>query len=124
MAIQIRAHLTATPNPTTLPRRIDFHQTLRSNLASEDVVAVYQLRSEIDVWFQDGNGNPTKTVQRDLTVTQADQAFLVRIVLQTRSESQADRRWWRLTRCSPTPRGSRFRTASCSGSAEQDGAAI
>ncbi len=83
MAIQIRAHLTATPNPTTLPRRIDFHQTLRSNLASEDVVAVYQLRSEIDVWFQDGNGNPTKTVQRDLTVTQAEQAFLVRIVLQT-----------------------------------------
>jgi hypothetical protein len=82
MAIQIRAHLTATPNPTTLPRRIDFHQTLRSNLASEDVVAVYQLSPDTDVWFQDGNGNPTKTVQRDLTVTQAEQVFLVRIVVQ------------------------------------------
>ncbi|HEY0555668.1 MAG TPA: hypothetical protein VGG20_15535 [Thermoanaerobaculia bacterium] len=88
MAIQIRAHLTATPNPTTLPRRIDFHQTLRSNQASEDVVAVYQLSSEIDVWFQDGNGDPTKTVQRDLTVTQAEQVFLVRIVLQTGAKAK------------------------------------
>jgi hypothetical protein len=82
MAIQIRAHLTATPNPTTLPRRIDFHQTLRSNLASEDVVAVYQLDPDNGIWFQDASGNPAKTVQRNLTVTQADQVFLVRIELQ------------------------------------------
>jgi len=88
MAIQIRAHLTATPNPTTLPRRIDFHQTLRSNLASEDVVAVYQLSPDHDVWFQDGNGKPTKTVQRELTVTQADQVFRDRIVLQRGSAAE------------------------------------
>jgi hypothetical protein len=82
MAIQIRAHLTATPNPTTLPRRIDFHQTLRSNLASEDIVVVYQLDPDHDIWFQDGSGKPAKTVQRNLTATQADQVFLVRILLQ------------------------------------------
>ena|ERR1700709_843279 len=88
MAIQIRAHLTATPNPTTLPRRIDFHQTLRSNLASEDVVAVYQLSPDHDIWFQDGNGKPTKKVQRELTVTQADQVFRDRIVLQRGSAAE------------------------------------
>jgi hypothetical protein len=82
MAIQIRAHLTATPNPTTLPRRIDFHQTLRSNLASEDIVVAYFLDPGHDVWFQDAAGRPTKTVQRDLTVTQADQVFLTRILVQ------------------------------------------
>ncbi len=82
MAIQIRAHLTATPNPTTLPRRIDFHQTLRSNLPSEEIVAVYQLDPDHDIWFQDGSGKPTKSVQRNLTVTQADGVFLARIVLQ------------------------------------------
>jgi hypothetical protein len=82
MAIQIRAHLTATPSPTTLPRRIDFHQTLRSNLASEDVIAVYQLDPGHNVWFQDASGKPAKMVQRELTVTQADQPFLVRIVMQ------------------------------------------
>src|SRR4029077_10740841 len=81
MAIQIRAHLTATPNPTTLPRRIDFRQTLRSNLPSEEIVVVYQLDPDHDVWFQD-NGQLTKSVQRNLTVTQADGVFLARIELQ------------------------------------------
>jgi hypothetical protein len=82
MAIQIRAHLTATPNPTTLPRRIDFHQTLRSNLASEAIVAEYFLDPDNDVWFQDSAGKPTKTVQRSETVTQADGVILTRILLQ------------------------------------------
>ena len=81
MAIQIRAHLTATPNPTTLPRRIDFHQTLRSNLASEEIAVVYQLDPDHDVWFQE-NGTLIKSVQRNLTVTQADGVFLARIALQ------------------------------------------
>jgi hypothetical protein len=81
MAIQIRAHLTATPNPTTLPRRIDFRQTLRSNLASEEIAVVYQLDPDHDVWFQD-NGTLTKSVQRNLTVTQADGMVLARIALQ------------------------------------------
>jgi hypothetical protein len=82
MAIQIRAHLTATPNPTTLPRRIDFHQTLRSNLTSETIAVEFFLDPDHDIWFQDANGKPTKTVQRGLTVTPVDQAFLIRICLQ------------------------------------------
>ena len=58
MAIQIRAQLTASPNPTSLPRRIDFRQTLRSNLNDEEVVLVYQMDPDHDVWFRDGDGNP------------------------------------------------------------------
>jgi hypothetical protein len=82
MAIQIRVPLTASPNPTSLPRRIDFHQTLRSNMDGETVLVVYELEPDNDIWFQDANGKPTKTVQRSLEVSQADQAVLTRIVMQ------------------------------------------
>jgi hypothetical protein len=82
MAIQIRAHLTASPNPTSLPRRIDFRQTLRSNMDGEEVVVVYQMDPGHEVWFRDGNGNATKTIQRTLQVSQADQPELTRITLQ------------------------------------------
>jgi hypothetical protein len=84
MAIQIRVPLTASPNPTSLPRRIDFHQTLRGNIDGETVLAVYELDPDHDIWFQDANGKPTKTVQRSLEVSQAqaDQVFLIRIVMQ------------------------------------------
>ena len=67
MAIQIRAHLTASPNPTTLPRRIDFRQTLRSNLnGGENAVVVYQMNPGHDIWFKDSDDNLTKTIQRTL----------------------------------------------------------
>jgi hypothetical protein len=82
MAIQIRAHLTATPNPAALPGRIDFRQTLRSNMDGETIVAVFQLDPDNDVWFQDPDGNTAKTVQRSLDVSQGDQVVLTRIVLQ------------------------------------------
>lgn len=82
MAIQIRAHLTASPNPTTLPRRIDFRQTLRSSLdGGENVVVVYQMDRDHDVWFKDGDGNLTKTIQRTVQVLQADLPVLTRILL-------------------------------------------
>jgi hypothetical protein len=82
MAIQIRAHLTASPNPADLPRRIDFHQTLRSNMDGENVVVVYQLDPDHEIWFKDGNGKAVKTIQRTLQVSQADQPVLTRITLQ------------------------------------------
>jgi hypothetical protein len=82
MAIQIRAHLTATPNPTALPRRIDFRQTLRGNIDGETIGVAYQLDPDNDVYFQDADGNPVKTVQRSLDVSRTDQVFLTRIVLQ------------------------------------------
>lgn len=82
MAIQIRAHLTASPNPASLPHRIDFRQTLRSNLNGETVVLLYQLDPGHDVWFRDGDGQPAKSVQRTVQVSRADQQVLTRITLQ------------------------------------------
>ena len=82
MAIQIRAHLTASPNPTSLPRRVDFRQTLRSNIDGDEIVVVYQMDPDHGVWFKDGDGNATKTIQRTLQVSQADQPVLTRITLQ------------------------------------------
>lgn len=82
MAIQIRSHLTASPSPTTLPRRIDFRQTLRSNMDKEDIVVVYHLDPDHQIWFVDGDGKPTKTIQRNLEVSQSDQPVLTRITLE------------------------------------------
>ncbi|MFY9823061.1 MAG: hypothetical protein WAM82_16890 [Thermoanaerobaculia bacterium] len=82
MAIQIRSHLTAAPNPTSLPHRIDFRQTLRSNIAGEQIAMEYQMDPDHGVWFKDGNGNATKTIQRTLQVSQTDQPVLTRITLQ------------------------------------------
>jgi hypothetical protein len=82
MAIQIRVPLSATPNPTTLPRRIDFRQTLSSNIG-EAVTVAFQMDAAHDVWFKDGNGQPSKTIQRTLNVSQVDQTILVRIALVT-----------------------------------------
>jgi hypothetical protein len=82
MAIQIRAHLTVSPNPTSLPRRIDFHQTLRSNMDGESVDVVYQMDPGHEIWFKDGDGKPAKSIQRTLQVSRADQPVLTRIALQ------------------------------------------
>jgi hypothetical protein len=82
MAIQIRTHLTASPNPTTLPRRIDFRQTLRSNLdGGENAVLVYQMDPAHEIWFKDSDGNLTKTIQRTLQVSPADLPVLTRITV-------------------------------------------
>jgi hypothetical protein len=82
MAIQIRSHLTASPNPASLPVRIDFRQTLRSNQDDEEVVLEYQMDPDHGVWFKDSDGNRTKTVQRTVQVSQAAQPVLTRITLQ------------------------------------------
>lgn len=70
MAIQIQQNLTATPNPTTLPKRITFQQTLVSDQAAEPISVLYSLAPEHDVWFEDAGGQLTKTVQRADTVSQ------------------------------------------------------
>jgi hypothetical protein len=82
MAIQIRSRLTASPNPTSLPRRIDFRQTLRSNQDGEPVVLEYQMDPAHDVWFVDGDGKLVKTIQRSVQVSRAAQPVLTRIPLQ------------------------------------------
>lgn len=81
MAIQIRSHLTASPNPATLPHEIAFRQTLRSNLDGEAVGVAFQLAPGHEIWFKGAGGKPTKTVQRNLQVSQIDQLVLTRITL-------------------------------------------
>ena len=81
MAIQIRANLTASPNPTTLPRRIDFRQTLLSNIDGENITVLYQMDDDHEIWFQDSNNKLTKTIQRTLQVSQIDQPVLTRITM-------------------------------------------
>jgi hypothetical protein len=81
MAIQIRSHLTASPNPAALPHLIVLRQTLRSNMDGEAVVAVFQLAPDHEIWFKDTGGKPTKTIQRNLQVSQIDQVVLTRITL-------------------------------------------
>src|SRR5262249_36447281 len=82
MAIQIRSHLTASPNPTSLPRRIDFRQTLRSNQNGEQVTLEYEMDPAHNVWFVDGDGKLVKTIQRSVQVSQVDHPVLTRIPLQ------------------------------------------
>jgi hypothetical protein len=82
MAIQIRQHLTASPNPTPLPRRVEFRQTLRSNRPSEAITVVYSLDPVHNVWFQDAAGAATKTITRQETVGQTDQVCIDRIGMQ------------------------------------------
>ncbi len=82
MAIQIRVNLQASPNPTSLPRRVEFTQTLRSNRDGEPITVTYSLDPAHDVWFQDSDGNPAKSVQRTETVGKADQVCVDRITLQ------------------------------------------
>lgn len=82
MAIQIVQNLQATPNPTTLPRRIDFKQTLRSNRDGEAITVEYSMDPGHNIFFVDSSGQPTKKVQRTDTVSRQPQLCHDRITLQ------------------------------------------
>ncbi len=73
MAIQIRKNLEAVPNPTSLPRRIELVQTLRSTLPAEPITIMYRLAPGHQVWFEDGDDPPAKSFNRTETVGLADQ---------------------------------------------------
>lgn len=81
MAIQIRKPLTASPNPTTLPKRITLTQTLRSNRTAETITIDYALDPAHDVWFQDGTAAPAKAFRRTETIGRQDQVATDRITL-------------------------------------------
>jgi|SRR6185295_901826 len=81
MAIQILDNLTASPNPTTLGKRIDLRQTLVSNRAQESIRIAYRLDPRIDVWFQDGDAAPAKSFVRQETVGQTAKVCDDRITL-------------------------------------------
>src|SRR4051794_18459525 len=81
MAIQIQQNLTATPNPTTLPKRITFQQTLVSDQDDEPIAVVYSLDPANDVWFEDASGRRTKTIHRADTVSQTPKVCRDQITL-------------------------------------------
>ena len=83
MAIFVDDDLTASPNPTTLPKRVEFQHTLHSSLPSEPILVAYSLAEAHNIWFEDGDGNPTKRVVREETVTQAPQVCVDRIPMTT-----------------------------------------
>jgi hypothetical protein len=82
MAIQIRKNLQASPNPTSLPKRVEFTQTLISNRDNQAITVVYRLDPAHDVWFQDAGGNPTKSVERTDTISRVEKVCVDRIVMQ------------------------------------------
>ena len=82
MAIQIRKNLQAAPNPTSLPKRVEFTQTLISNQNSEPISIVYTLDPAHDVWFQDGSGAPVKSVSRSETLSRVEKVCVDRIEMQ------------------------------------------
>ncbi len=81
MAIQIRKNLEAAPNPTTLPRRVELLQTLRSTLPEEPITIEYRLAPDHQIWFQDGDDPPAKSFVRQENVGTADQVCRDRITL-------------------------------------------
>jgi len=83
MAIFVDQDLTASPNPTTLPKRVEFVQTLRSSLASEAIAVQYSLSAAHNVWFEGPDGNLTKQVVREDTIGKAPQVTTDRITMTT-----------------------------------------
>ncbi|HEV8241589.1 MAG TPA: hypothetical protein VGS57_19660 [Thermoanaerobaculia bacterium] len=83
MAIFVDKDLEASPNPTSLPKRVEFTQTLRSSLASEAIVVQYSLSPAHNVWFQDNDNNLTKQVVREDTIGTAPEVTTDRITMAT-----------------------------------------
>jgi hypothetical protein len=81
MAIQIRKNLTASPNPTSVPKHIQLTQTLRSTLPSEPITIAYQLAPGHQIWFKDGDDPPAKSFNRTEPVGPTDQICRDRIGL-------------------------------------------
>lgn len=81
MAIQIVANLSATPNPTPLPKRVEFTQTLASNHPPEAIRVVYSLAPAHDVWFEDSDGQIKKEIDREETVATSQQVCVDRLTL-------------------------------------------
>lgn len=81
MPIQVVSKLKAMPNPTSLPKRIEFQQTLRSLLPQEDIKVTYELDGAHNVYFKDGDAAPAKTFTRAETVGQTDQVCVDRVSL-------------------------------------------
>jgi hypothetical protein len=81
MAITIVSNLTASPNPTVLPKRVEFQQTLQSTLAAEPIKVFYSLAADHQIWFEDGENQRTKQIEREETVGQSPKVCIDRLPL-------------------------------------------
>lgn len=88
MALQV-GPLTASPNPTTLPRRLDLRQLVKSDQPGEEVLVLYQLSPEHDLWFDEIDGL-TKQMERH-EVVEANPTTLHHRVRLVRGEGVAQR---------------------------------
>ena len=81
MPIVVDVDLTAAPNPTTLPKRVELRYTVHSTLASETLSVSYRLDEGHNVWFEDSDEQPTKRVVREEQVGLAPQVCVDRITM-------------------------------------------
>jgi hypothetical protein len=81
MPISVDKDLSAAPNPTTLPKRVEFRQTLHSTLASEDISVAYSLDPGHNVWFEDSDDKLQKVIVRQETVGMAPQVCVDRLAM-------------------------------------------
>lgn len=81
MAITIVNNLAASPNPTALPKRVELQQTLQSTLAAEPITVFYSLEAGHQIWFEDGEGQRTKQIQREETVGTSPKVCVDRLQL-------------------------------------------
>ena len=77
--VTIDVKLSASPNPTSLPKRMEFTQTLHSDLEAEPIIVGYSLDPAHNVWFEDSAGNPQKRILRQETIGQAPHVCVDRI---------------------------------------------
>ena len=81
MTVFVDEPLSASPNPTSLPRRMEFTHTLHSDLDEEPIIVAYSLDPAHDVWFEDGEGNRQKRILRPETIGKAPQVCVDRITM-------------------------------------------
>ncbi len=79
MTVFIDEQLSASPNPTSLPKRMEFTQTLRSNLDEEPIIVAYSLGPDHNVWFQDGDGEQQKRILRQESIGKTPHVCIDRI---------------------------------------------
>ncbi len=83
MPIFVDVELTATPNPTSLPKRIELQQTLHSTLAAEAITVAYTMAAAHNIWFKDGSGGLVKQILRTDTIGKAPQVCIDRLTMVT-----------------------------------------
>ena len=77
--VTIDVKLSASPNPTSLPKRVELTHTVHSDLDAEPIIVAYSLEPQHNVWFQDAAGNPQKRILRSETIGKSPQVCVDRL---------------------------------------------